>query len=54
MASAMTYPARGAAFVAGGGVVGSAVVRKLAAAGLPVVFSYVTGRMVAADAGVSL
>lgn len=44
MAIALTYPADGAVFVAGGGVVGNAVVRKLAAAGLPVVFGYLNQR----------
>jgi len=54
VAIALTYPAHAAVFVAGGGVVGNAVVRKLAAAGQPVVFSYFTGRMVAVDGGASL
>ena len=41
---ALTYPRQGGAFVAGGGVVGNALVRKFAAAGLPVAFSYVNSQ----------
>lgn len=40
----LSFPAKGAAFVAGAGVVGRPVIERLARAGVPVVFSYLGNR----------
>jgi 3-oxoacyl-[acyl-carrier protein] reductase len=49
MSLSLTYPAHGAAFVAGGGVIGRAVVERFARAGVPVLLGYL-GNAERADA----